>query len=65
MNVSCLDMKLKELVCVLFALPILVLGHGDIYLVTIEGDPVVSYSGGVEGFAATAADLAEELDITR
>ncbi|KAH7688021.1 Peptidase S8 subtilisin-related protein [Dioscorea alata] len=64
LNVSCLDMKLKELVCVLFALPILVLGHGDIYLVTIEGDPVVSYSGGVEGFAATAADLAEELDIT-
>ena len=42
-----------------------VLGTHDVYIVTMEGDPVVSYQGGVEGFPATAVDLDEEMDVTR
>lgn len=42
-----------------------VLGTHDVYIVTMEGDPVVSYRGGVEGFPATAVDLDEEMDIAR
>jgi len=39
-----------------------VLGTHDVYIVTMEGDPVISYQGGVEGFPATAVDLDEEMD---
>lgn len=46
-------------------LPLLVIGSGDIYIVTMEGEPIMSYSGGVDGFAPTAADSVEEMDITR
>jgi hypothetical protein len=42
-----------------------VLGTHDVYIVTMEGDPVVSYRGGVEGFPATAVDLDDEMDVTR
>lgn len=44
---------------------LLVLVRGDVYIVTMEGEPVVNYNGGVEGFSATSLDLAEELDISR
>jgi len=43
----------------------LVLGSGDIYIVTMEGEPVVSYDGGIEGFSATSLDLSEEMHSTR
>ncbi|KAI3955593.1 hypothetical protein MKX01_034915 [Papaver californicum] len=38
----------------------------EVYIVTLEGDPVVSYNGGVEGFEATAAaeDTDEKIDTT-
>lgn len=59
-------MKGLSLACLLLALvPQLVLGTHDVYIVTMVGDPVVSYTGGVEGFPATAADLDEEMDVTR
>lgn len=45
-------------------LPLLVSASGDIYIVTMQGEPIVSYSGGVEGFAPTATDVVEEMDIT-
>ncbi|XP_073010487.1 subtilisin-like protease SBT2.5 isoform X2 [Typha latifolia] len=48
---------LMFLLCIAF-------GTHDVYIVMIEGEPVVSYNGGVEGFAATAVDLVEEMDIT-
>ncbi|KAM3213347.1 hypothetical protein ACQJBY_065999 [Aegilops geniculata] len=58
-------MKGLGLACLLLALvPQVVLGTHDVYIVTMEGDPVVSYAGGVEGFPATAADLDEEMDVT-
>ncbi|AQK81152.1 Subtilisin-like protease SBT2.6 [Zea mays] len=40
------------------------LGTHDVYIVTMEGDPVVSYRGGVQGFPATAVDSDEEIDLT-
>ncbi|XP_039120202.1 subtilisin-like protease SBT2.5 [Dioscorea cayenensis subsp. rotundata] len=58
-------MKMINATWVLFALlPLLAFGQGDVYLATVEGEPVVSYSGGIEGFSATAVDPAEEFDIT-
>ncbi|KAI3973802.1 hypothetical protein MKX01_039266 [Papaver californicum] len=38
----------------------------EVYIVTMEGEPVVSYNGGVEGFEATAAaeDTDEKIDAT-
>lgn len=56
---------LEILGVILFFLPLLAFGSGDVYIVTVEGDPVVSYSGGIEGFSATAIDVMEEMDITR
>lgn len=41
-----------------------VVGKSDIYIVTIEGEPVVSYGGGVSGFEATAVEFGEKLDVT-
>ncbi|KAF8392800.1 hypothetical protein HHK36_021037 [Tetracentron sinense] len=41
-----------------------VFGKAEVYIVTVEGEPVVSYRGGVEGFEATAADSDEKIDVT-
>ncbi|KAK8918610.1 Subtilisin-like protease [Platanthera zijinensis] len=49
---------------ILLLLPLLGSGSGDVYIITMEGEPVVSYSGGIDGFAATAKDSMEEMDIT-
>ncbi|GFP89209.1 subtilisin-like protease [Phtheirospermum japonicum] len=47
-------------------LGILILGKSEIYIVTIEGEPVISYKGGVNGFEATAvdSDSDEKIDVT-
>uniref|UniRef100_A0A2P2M2U9 Subtilase family protein n=1 Tax=Rhizophora mucronata TaxID=61149 RepID=A0A2P2M2U9_RHIMU len=37
-------------------------GKAEIYVVTMEGEPVLSYSGGVPGFAATAPESDEKFD---
>ncbi|CAI9760937.1 unnamed protein product [Fraxinus pennsylvanica] len=38
----------------------------EIYIVTVEGEPVISYTGGVNGFEATAVetDSDEKIDVT-
>ncbi|WOL19769.1 hypothetical protein Cni_G28571 [Canna indica] len=60
-----MKMKMTELASLVFLLlPLLAFGSGDVYIVTVEGEPVVSYSGGVDGFTATAIDIMEEMDIT-
>ncbi|KAI8028930.1 Subtilisin-like protease SBT2.6 [Camellia lanceoleosa] len=41
------------------------MGKVDIYIVTVEGEPVISYRGGVDGFEATAMDSDEKIDVTR
>jgi hypothetical protein len=59
-------MKRIKLACLLlFFAQQVVLGTHDVYIVTMEGDPVVIYRGGVEGFPATAVDLDEEMDVSR
>ncbi|KAL7263429.1 hypothetical protein ACSBR1_001565 [Camellia fascicularis] len=49
-------------ILVLFGL--LIMGKADIYIVTVEGEPVISYRGGVAGFEATAVDSDEKIDVT-
>lgn len=43
----------------------LITAKAEIYIVTVEGEPVISYRGGIDGFAATAVESDEELDVTR
>ncbi|CAN6725700.1 unnamed protein product [Malus baccata var. baccata] len=49
-------------VAVLFSL--LIVGKADVYIVTIEGEPIISYQGGVDGFEATAVESDEKIDTT-
>ncbi|XP_068643871.1 subtilisin-like protease SBT2.5 [Aristolochia californica] len=51
------------LLAVLALLGLLVSGDGDIYIVTMHGEPVVSYTGGIEGFDPTALEFGEKIDI--
>lgn len=57
--------------CVLFLilLGIVILGKAEIYIVTLEGEPVISYRGGINGYEATAvdsdSDSDEKIDVTR
>lgn len=44
---------------------VLIIAKAEIYIVTVEGEPVISYRGGVDGFEATAVESDEELDVTR
>ncbi|KAM7477767.1 hypothetical protein LguiA_025980 [Lonicera macranthoides] len=47
-------------------LGLLIIGKAEIYIVTIEGEPVISYKGGIDGFEATAvdSDSDEKIDVT-
>lgn len=60
-----MKMAMQPVSALFLFLPLLAFGSGDIYIVTVEGEPVVSYNGGVDGFSATAVDLVERMDITR
>lgn len=55
--------------CVLFLvlLGLVILGKAEIYIVTLEGEPVISYRGGINGYEATAvdSDSDEKIDVTR
>ncbi|KAJ0524930.1 putative cucumisin [Helianthus annuus] len=42
----------------------LIFAKSEVYIVTIEGEPVISYRGGVDGFEATAVDTDQKLDVT-
>ncbi|KAK1276836.1 Subtilisin-like protease [Acorus gramineus] len=55
-------MKPAMMVFALFGL--VIYGNAEVYIVTVEGEPVVTYEGGIEGFAATSVDSAEDMDIT-
>lgn len=52
----------KPTILVLMAL--LVVGKAEIYIVTIEGEPIVSYKGDLDGFEATAMESDEKIDPT-
>ncbi|KAL0739194.1 hypothetical protein Bca4012_015404 [Brassica carinata] len=55
-----MDMGCK--VVVLFAIFYSV--TAEIYIVTMEGDPIISYNGGVNGFEATAVESDVKIDTT-
>uniref|UniRef100_A0A6N2KGH4 Uncharacterized protein n=1 Tax=Salix viminalis TaxID=40686 RepID=A0A6N2KGH4_SALVM len=63
---TCLvKMRVVEFWCtilVLFAL--LINGKAEVYIVTMVGEPVISYTGGIPGFEATAVESDEKLDAT-
>ncbi|XP_068636449.1 subtilisin-like protease SBT2.5 isoform X3 [Aristolochia californica] len=48
---------------VLALLGLLVSVNGDIYIVTMHGEPVVSYTGGIDGFAPTASEFGNKIDV--
>ncbi|KAI6680914.1 hypothetical protein NL676_034795 [Syzygium grande] len=43
---------------------LLIISKAEVYIVTIEGEPVISYKGGVNGFGATAVESDEKIDTT-
>ncbi|KAK3437565.1 hypothetical protein EUGRSUZ_C02222 [Eucalyptus grandis] len=43
---------------------LLIIAKAEVYIVTIEGEPVISYKGGVNGFEATAVESDEKIDPT-
>jgi hypothetical protein len=43
----------------------LINGKAEVYIVTMVGEPVISYTGGIPGFEATAVESDETLDATR
>ncbi|KAI3524159.1 hypothetical protein L1887_02811 [Cichorium endivia] len=54
----------EDMFTIIILFGLLVIGQAEIYIVTIEGEPVVSYTGGVSGFEATAVEPDETLDVT-
>ncbi|PIA43828.1 hypothetical protein AQUCO_01800105v1 [Aquilegia coerulea] len=55
---------MKFVYTVLLFLSLLIYGKAEIYIVTVEGEPVVSYKGDIEGFIATASESDEKIDMT-
>lgn len=52
--------------CVLVVVSaLLVYGDAEIYIVTVEGEPIISYTGGIDGFEATAVESDEKIDSER
>ncbi|KAL9254734.1 Subtilisin-like protease SBT2.5-like protein [Drosera capensis] len=39
--------------------------EAEVYIVTLEGEPSISYSGGIDGLEATAVDSDEKVDLNR
>ncbi|KAF7806661.1 subtilisin-like protease SBT2.5 [Senna tora] len=65
LKLTLLKMKLLDIRCIFIILSsLLVAGRAEIYLVTIDGEPVISYTGGVDGFEATSVESDEKIDTT-
>ncbi|XP_071696699.1 subtilisin-like protease SBT2.5 [Rutidosis leptorrhynchoides] len=45
-------------------LSVLVIANSKVYIVTLEGEPLISYTGGINGFEATAVESDKTLDVT-
>ncbi|XP_073066834.1 subtilisin-like protease SBT2.5 [Primulina eburnea] len=60
------NMELNGYFTVLVLLGFMIFGKAEVYIVTLEGEPVVSYRGGVDGFEATAvdSDSDDKIDVT-
>lgn len=55
----------ESIFTVVILLGLLVIGKSEVYIVTLEGEPVVSYKGGVNGFEPIAVESDEKIDFTR
>ena len=59
-------MRVSVIGCtVLVLFTVLIIGKAEIYIVTVEGEPIISYKGGIDGFEATAVESDEKIDTTR
>lgn len=59
-------MSAAEFLCIFIVLfTIFILGRAEVYIVTVEGEPIISYRGGDNGFEATAVESDEKIDTTR
>ncbi|KVI01431.1 Peptidase S8A, DUF1034 C-terminal [Cynara cardunculus var. scolymus] len=58
-------MNVEHIVMILVLFGFYVIAKCEVYIVTIEGDPVISYRGGIDGFEATAVESDQKLDVTR
>ncbi|KAI3827664.1 hypothetical protein L1987_01745 [Smallanthus sonchifolius] len=57
-------MTVEHMFMVLVLFGFLIFAKSEVYIVTVEGDPVISYRGGIDGFEATAVESDEKLDVT-
>ncbi|XP_030952483.1 subtilisin-like protease SBT2.6 [Quercus lobata] len=58
-------MRVSVIGCtVLVLFTVLIIGKAEIYIVTVEGEPIISYKGGIDGFEATAVESDEKIDTT-
>ncbi|XP_021893199.1 subtilisin-like protease SBT2.5 [Carica papaya] len=58
-------MRVLELGCTtLILLALFIIGRAEVYIVTMEGEPIISYKGGENGFEATAVESDEKIDTT-
>ncbi|XP_016198103.1 subtilisin-like protease SBT2.6 [Arachis ipaensis] len=60
-------MRLVEFWCIFIIIilaNILEPGKAEVYIVTVEGEPIISYTGGIDGFEATAVESDEKIDTT-
>ncbi|XP_048336611.2 subtilisin-like protease SBT2.6 [Ziziphus jujuba] len=48
----------------LLVLALLAFSKAEIYIATIEGEPIISYKGDIDGFEATAVESGEKIDAT-
>lgn len=44
---------------------LLVTVSAEVYIVTMEGEPIISYQGGENGYEATAVESDEKIDTSR
>ncbi|XP_010541122.2 PREDICTED: subtilisin-like protease SBT2.6 [Tarenaya hassleriana] len=49
---------------ILVFLAVIVTVKAEVYIVTVDGDPIISYRGGENGFEATALESDEKIDTT-
>ncbi|XP_059634607.1 subtilisin-like protease SBT2.5 [Cornus florida] len=56
------DVEFRCTILMLFGL--LIIGKAEVYIATVEGEPVISYKGDLDGFEATAVESDEKIDVT-
>lgn len=59
-------MREAEFLCIFIVLfTNFIIGRAEVYIITVEGEPIISYRGGDNGFEATAVESDDKIDTTR